>query len=168
MKLTKLYLVPMAFATLTVVSSGAALADSKYDTFTVKASVVAKCTIDTTAASIDFGSYDAFSTTDYAVSSTVSIACTKGAPDLTLALSGGAKPTTIGGATMNQMSGASDLLAYGLYQDSDHTTPWHGTSRKIASATKNAVPYTIYGVVPKGQNVSVGDYSDTVTATINF
>ncbi len=166
MKLTKLFLVVATFGAMLVVSDSAARADSNSGTFTVTAAVVAKCTIDTTTANIDFGSYDAFATQDYAQSGDVVVACTKNAPNLKIALSGGSNYDTV--SKLNQMASGTERLKYGLYQESGHTTAWHNASRDISSVGKAGVTYTIYGLAKAQQDVGVGSYSDTVTATINF
>jgi spore coat protein U-like protein len=65
---------------------------------------------------------------------------------------------------------ATDKLQYNLFQDSTFNTAW-GDGTNGTQSLVNAVPqttYTIYGLVPAGQWVTPGSYTDTITLTLNY
>ena len=68
-----------------------------------------------------------------------------------------------------RMTNGSDFLSYEIYTDSTRSTVWN-TSNTVSytPASKAAASLDVYGRVPGGQDVAVGNYSDTVLATINF
>jgi spore coat protein U-like protein len=158
-----------------VVSSDRAVAATATSNFTVTATVVASCTIST--AGIGFGNYDpvvANATTPVDANGTVTVACTSGAAT-TVGMNQGATPTgaSTAAAPLRQMaSGAVNRMRYDLYQDAARTTAWGDVGTAAAEAYnstgKAAVTLNIYGRIPSGQDVVVGAYTDTVTATIQF
>jgi spore coat protein U-like protein len=146
----------------------------------VTASIAANCTISTTA--VAFGPYDpvvANAATALNAAGTVVIGCTKGsAPTITLSLGSNAV-----GSQRNMLNGSNtDVLGYQLYQPTSTalpstctfpgTTVWGTTGSNIFTptvpASKATRTYSVCGTVTAGQDVSVGSYSDTVTATVNF
>jgi len=147
----------------------------------VTASVSANCTISTSA--VAFGSYDpvvANASTALNGTGSVTIACTKGsAPNITLDLGANAAASQ---RNMKLQPGGPDLLAYQLYQPPS-TTPstactfpgsqiWGTSGAQIftptSPASKASRTYNVCGTVSAGQDVAVGSYQDTVTATVNF
>jgi spore coat protein U-like protein len=67
------------------------------------------------------------------------------------------------------MTNGTDFLAYELYSDDTNTTVWGAdTAGLVVPQTGSAVNTTVYGVIPAGQNVGIGNYTDTVVATIEF
>ncbi len=160
------------FAVLLAAASGLALAGTATANLSVTADVSANCTISTTA--LSFGSYDPIVThksTDLLGTGTVTTTCTNGA-SVTVTLDQGSNPAA--GSTddvpLRQMANGSNKLAYFLYSDSGRTTVWGNTSGtgKSDTGTGEASALTIYGKVPKDQNVAAGSYSDTVIATVTF
>jgi len=145
-------------------------------TFTVKAAVVANCTI--SATDMDFGNYDPVGANDttgadaYA-SSTVTVACTKNAPNVWIGLDAGSNGASASGTT-RAMAGGGDFLSYELYSLDPNPAPgaaWGNTQAtgvSYVAASKAATGITVYGRTPKGQDVSAGSYTDTITATINY
>jgi spore coat protein U-like protein len=137
--------------------------------------VNAKCTI--TAGSVAFGVYDPLtvnsaSGSDLAASGTVDVACSKNTSAL-ITLAQGSNPA--GGSTClapaRRMSDGTDNLAYGLFQDAGLTTAWGcdvANDMAYLAASKAPVTKTIYGNIPKDQDVENGAYADTVVATITF
>lgn len=131
----------------------------------VTATVAAKCTI-AAPNTLAFGDYDPL--VDHASSSldssaTLSVACTKGAPDVWVGLGTG--------SNNRQMSNGSDLLQYELYADAGRSSVWGDSSAtgvSYSAASKAPQALTVYGRVPAGQDVGAGSYSDSVVATINF
>ena len=144
-------------------------AGSSQDNLDISASIAANCTIN--AGTVEFGAYDpivANATTDLPGTGTVSVTCTAGATSLTIELGLGLNAT---GSTRRMLAGAGEYLTYELYQNVGHTTLWGTTTdaRSVATGTGSAQPYTVYGLIPQGQNTAVvGSYTDTVVATINF
>ncbi|HUH93755.1 MAG TPA: spore coat U domain-containing protein [Casimicrobiaceae bacterium] len=157
-----------------------AVAANQTANLAVSASVTANCTISTSA--VAFGAYDpvvANAATALNATGSVTIACTKGsAPTITLGLGGNAS-----GSQRNMKLGSgSDLLAYELYQPPSTTpatacsfpgtTVWGTSGSNIFTPTspgsKAARTYNVCGTVAAGQDVSVGSYTDTVVATVNF
>lgn len=164
----------------TLAGPNPARAGSTPATLNVTASIAANCTISTTA--VAFGPYDpvvANAATALNAAGTVIIGCTKGsAPTITLSLGSNAV-----GSQRNMLNGSNaDVLGYQLYQPTSTalpstctfpgTTVWGTTGSNIFTptipASKATRTYSVCGTVAAGQDVSVGSYSDIVTATVNF
>jgi spore coat protein U domain-containing protein, fimbrial subunit CupE1/2/3/6 len=155
-------------------------AGSATSNLSVTANIAANCQISTTP--VAFGAYDpvvANAATALNASGTVVIGCTKGsAPTITLGLGANAV-----GTQRNMLNGGNtDVLGYQLFQPPSNvagtacTFPaanvWGTAGAQIftptAPASKANRTYNICGTVAAGQDVSVGSYSDTVVATVNF
>jgi spore coat protein U-like protein len=130
------------------------------------------CTMSTT--SINFGNYDVFSTTPLDAFGTITINCSRNVRRATVTLSVSSTSGSFNPRRMRRSAG-SDLLDYNVYTDAARTTIFgdgsQGTSRIRPSRPPGPrVPWsaniTMYGRIPPGQNVSVGAYSDTLTATV--
>ena len=171
---TSIKLAAMAFASLALVP--AARAATSTTNLSVSATVVNNCSI--TAAPLDFGNYDPIGTNsptgaDLVSSAQLVVACTIG-DTYSIYLGQGANAGTgsTDAAPVRQMGSRTNKLAYQLYQDSAHTTPWGNTSASspasVVATSSSAVNLTVYGVVAKGQSRAAGTYTDTVVATINF
>jgi spore coat protein U-like protein len=165
----------LLFGAFALSSHRSAVAATATSNFTVTATVIASCTISTTA--IAFGNYDpvvANASTPVDANGTVTVACTSGAAT-TVGMNQGSNPTgtSTAAAPLRQMaSGAVNRMRYDLYQDAARTTVWAdiGTAGAQAynSTTKNPTTLNIYGRIPSGQDAVTGAYTDTVTATIQF
>ncbi|WOC17357.1 spore coat U domain-containing protein [Pseudochrobactrum sp. MP213Fo] len=64
-----------------------------------------------------------------------------------------------------------DILYYSLYRDAEHQEPWYDLDSKstfngTGDGTEQEIP--IYGVIPKTDTPSSGNYSDTVKVTLRF
>lgn len=144
-------------------------AASKTANLNVTASVAANCTI--TTAPVAFGAYDpvgANAAADLLATGSVTVACTKGSVT-TIDLGNGGNFS----AGSRRMASATDFMNYDLYKDAARTQVWGtglagGTTMAYNAASVVATVFTVYGTVPMAQNVSVGAYSDTVVATINY
>lgn len=152
------------FATLLVFPGGAFAAD---DTFTVTAQVIDACNI--TANDLDFGNYSSISGSNLDATSTIDVTCTNGT-SYGVSLNAG---TTVGGAyTERLLTDTTNTLGYNLYTTSARTTVWGdgtgGTSTSTGTGSGSLQSLTVYGRIPASQNVPVGSYSDTVTATITI
>jgi spore coat protein U-like protein len=160
----------VAAASLAVVSDpNPASAASTSANLPVSATVVNNCTISTAA--LAFGSYDPVAgnlAADLNATGTVTIACTKGATT-TIGLGLGSNAS---GATRRLTDGVSNFLVYEMYQDSTRTTVWGNSGSALltpaAAPSKTARSFTVYGRIPANQDIPAGNYSDTVTATVNF
>jgi spore coat protein U-like protein len=124
----------------------------------------ADCSISTT--SVAFGNYDVFSATPRDATGTVQISCTPRA-DIQVTLSRGSSavfdPRTLRSGT--------NILNYNLFRNAARTQIWGdgsaGTLTFIGNNTRTTTQ-TIYGRVPASQDAAVGNYSDTIVATVIF
>ena len=169
---TRILSLVAAAAALLFTAQSAFAAGSSSTTFNVKSSVSANCTV--TATDLDFGAYDpvvANKTTPLDVSTTVRVLCTKGSTGVTVGLNLG----THAAAGNRFMSNGTDSLQYELYSDSAGGTIWGNSGAGLVAwpvfgpiGAGTGTPHTVFGRVPAGQDVSVGSYSDLITATVNF
>jgi spore coat protein U-like protein len=118
------------------------------------------------AASISFGNYDVFASTNLLGTGTVQ---TSGCPGSSGTATADAGVNSGGSFNPRKMklSSGSDLLNYNLYTDSARTVIWNTSSGVIDWSGNTTV--TFYGSIPSGQtNAGIGTYQDIVTVTINF
>ncbi len=144
--------------------------------FQVTANVVASCRV-TNTTNIAFGTYDPAdvnSTTALDASGDISVRCVKGTV-AAVAIEQGTSPATGSSCTtpLRQMAGTgSERLGYAIFQDTARTTPWgcDTTNDQSFTATTVSTPTTLttYGRIPAGQDVSVGNFADTVNVTVTF
>jgi spore coat protein U-like protein len=127
----------------------------------------ATCTISTT--SVAFGIYDVFTTTDLASTGSVTYYCRHRPANITVWLGKG-----LYGLTNNprQMASGTNRLNYNLFLDANHTQIWGDPSPyrygPITPPNRTYVTLTVYGLIPAGQDVPAGTYTDSATVTINF
>jgi len=127
-----------------------------------------KCNI--TSTPISFGTYDPFSATTTSGTGTINVRCNppKETFLVTIQVNTGNSGTF---SQRNMLSASGDELLYNIFsspggmsvigdgnsgsisltQQVDRTTPWN---------------LTLFGIIPAGQNVAPGVYTDTLTATI--
>jgi spore coat protein U-like protein len=152
---------------------GVANAATQTTTFQVTATVVANCKI-VSAGTVAFGNYSP-TAGDVSATSDIVVRCSKNAP-YTLGLNGG---TTTGGTVAQRlMANGANTLQYNLYKEVAYTNVWGNTAGSdTVSGTgaglgvPNAITHTVYGLLPDNafnQDVAVGSYSDTVTATLTY
>jgi spore coat protein U-like protein len=161
-----------ALALLALAAAPSVHAGSATSSFTVSAAVVASCTISTTT--LAFGNYDPIVTnasTALDVNGSVTITCTKGSTT-TIGLDAGQNAAQAVGTTRAMQVAGPDYLSYELYQDAGRSTLWGNSGGSLftpaAAPNKNPRTFTIYGRVPAGQSSTIGNYTDTVVATVNF
>jgi spore coat protein U domain-containing protein, fimbrial subunit CupE1/2/3/6 len=161
-----------ALALLALAAAPKAHAGSATSSFTVSAAVVASCTISTTT--LAFGNYDpivANATSPLDVNGSVTITCTKGSTT-TIGLDAGQFAANAVGTTRAMMVAGPDYLSYELYQDAGRSTLWGNSGVALftpaAAPNKNPRSFNIYGRIPAGQGSTIGNYTDTVVATVNF
>jgi spore coat protein U-like protein len=158
-------LIPIALAVALIALAPAAFAATASGTLTVNASVAANCTI-AASATLGFGAYDpvvANSSTgiDLDASTTMGVACTKGFdPIITIPLAG------------RTITGGGDTLNYQLFSDSTRLVAFGETLatgfHMGAAPSKAARNVTIYGRIPKNQDVGVAAYTGTIQVSVNF
>ncbi len=155
---------PMRAVRLTVlVACGATWALSP------QSAVAASCSF-TSVATVNFGTYDVFATSpNNGGVGGLSIRCTGvGA--------GASFPVTLSTGQSNSyasrvMKSGTDQLNYNLYTTPQRTTVWGDGSGGSSVQTVNqngTTTYSIYGQIPPGQDVGVGTYTDSITATVTF
>lgn len=128
------------------------------------------CTV--TTSGINFGTYDALSSTALDMNGQIIISCTN---FLQIVYTEIGRSSYSGAFNPRQMRLAtgSDLMNYNLYTDAARSTIWGdgtgGTSRILRLVFRNnPVTLTVYGRIPAGQDISVGTYNDTLIATIEY
>lgn len=138
----------------------------------VSATVVESCSI--TGGSVAFGNYDALSASPNDATGTVAVTCATGSTSqifLGQGVNAGAGSTDA--APIRRMVfSATNFLSYQLYQEAGRTTVWGNTTATspatATAANTSAVTSTIYGRVSAAQSSTVGAYTDTVVATVDF
>jgi spore coat protein U-like protein len=126
------------------------------------------CTISTTP--VSFGNYNVFNAAAVDSTGRVTYRCNGTAANISVSLSKGLSTTY----NPRQMSKGAERLSYNLYRNAARTTIWgDGTGGTQVYTRANPpnnsnVNVTIYGRVPAGQDVSAGNFTDTILATINF
>ncbi|MCX7770911.1 MAG: spore coat U domain-containing protein [Proteobacteria bacterium] len=118
---------------------------------------------------VNFGNYDVALTTPKDATGSITISCDKRAI-VTISLNRGLYSQSFSYRNMKHTN-LPDLLAYNLYTSAGMTTVWgdgSGGSSTVNIEVKNNRPSTaiIYGRIFPSQNVSMGNYMDTVTITI--
>ena len=123
--------------------------------------------------SLSFGSYDTLSAFGATTSGTISITCDVTPPPTVQVQVG---PSNVSGGfqprRMRHLSG-TDTLAYNLYTDAAGTSIWGDGSAgtvTLSDKVQRNKPWlpTIYGRMPAGQDVLVGNYADAIAITIIF
>jgi len=124
-----------------------------------------------TSTSVAFGNYDIFNATPLDTLGQIIFRCGNNDHNVSISLDKG------GASTFNprRMLNGTNTLNYNLYLDAARTIIWgDGTSGTQNFFVRNPQPNNqdisvpIYGRVPAGQGSSVGNYSNTLTVTINF
>ena len=152
-----------------VALAGDVLAGTASSPFTVTGTVVANCTISTTGITFTYDPVSANASTDALNSGTVTITCTKGsAPSIGLDNGLYAGLASKGPRAM-RLGTTANYLGYDIYFPGTKT-PWSTAAPFVPSSptSKASRTFNMDGAALAGQDVSVGTYTDTVTATVNF
>jgi spore coat protein U-like protein len=121
---------------------------------------------------ISFGAYDVFS----------ALPNTSGVGSLSISCSGDGEhehsnfDVTLSTGQSNSyayriMKNGPNSLNYNLYTNAARTVVWgNGTgSSSVMSASRNGTTLlSVFGLIPDGQDVAFGTYTDSITATVNF
>jgi len=165
----RISIVLAGFAVIAIAAASRLGAQQQSASLTVTANVTKNCTI--TTAPVNFGNYDsvaANATAPLDGIGTVTVTCTKGAP-AKVGLSVGSNAQ---GTTRRMAGGTAAYLTYELYRDTARATVWGDTADTAldvpAAPDRNPRAFTVYGRVAAAQDASVGSYTDTVVATVNF
>ena len=145
-------------------------ADMKTATFGVSATVTKSCDVSGTA--LGFGAVNVLTGANVDATATLTATCTSGSA-FTIGLSAGTSPgATTASRMMTQSADNTKRLSYTLSAVAPGGANWGGAGEPgIASSTGSGSgqPITVYGRIPAGQTAtSMGLYSDTIIATIDF
>jgi spore coat protein U-like protein len=132
-------------------------------------SAEAACSV--SASGVAFGLYDVFQIAPTDSTGAVTFRCTQRDKNIRISISQGASPTF----TPRRLTKPDDQLDYNLFLDAARTMIWgDGSGGTQTYFDRNPqgnnvdIVLTVFGRLPPGQDVSVGDYSDTVVVTIDF
>jgi len=127
------------------------------------------CSMSTT--SIVFGAYDVLSAAPHDTTGSLIYRCANRDHNIMISLDRGGAPAF----AARRMLNGSQQLFYNLYLDAARTVTWgDGTGGTQAYLLRNPQPNNrdiivpIYGRIPARQDVGVGVYSNTITATLNY
>lgn len=142
--------------------------DTPTRSFTVSTEVLAECRA--SSFNMNFGTYDplgAEATTPLDAQTMLAVYCTKG---VTGTVSMGAGSNAAG--STRRMASGGNFLIYDIFLNTGRTIVWDTTNTQSATSTSKLVPLASgligYGRIPAAQDAFVGNYSDTVTATVNY
>ncbi len=129
------------------------------------------CTVTTTP--VNFGAYNVFNNTPTDTIGQITVACTGVGTTYSVAIQ--LNKGLVGSIDQRklQQTNGNDFLRYNLYIDAGRSTIWGDGTDSSVTQTINVIggtsqTLTIYGRIPQLQDVSMGDYNDTVGVTINF
>jgi len=165
----RVVIVLAGFAVVWIAAESSLSGQSATARLNVSATVSKNCTI--TTAPVAFGNYDSIAanvTSPLDGIGTVTVTCTKGAAaKVGLDPGGNAQ-----GTTRRMTQGAASYLTYELYKDTTRATVWGNTATTgldiPAAPNRNPRSFSVYGRVAAAQDATVGNYIDTVVATVNF
>jgi spore coat protein U-like protein len=122
----------------------------------------ANCTIG--VISVVFGTYNTLSLASLNGAGSVTVTC-DASDSYTVALSSGQ-----GSMTSRKLVNGTNVMYYNLYTDALRSMIWgDGTmGTTLVSATGTGTTYTVYGLIPGGQNLPAGSYNDSITVTLDF
>lgn len=137
--------------------SQGSMAATKTADLVVTATVQAACTI-TSIGDINFGAYDPTSSTPLDADGNMKFRCVKGTT----------YKTYITGT--RSMTNGTDNLNFSLYTDASRTTefPSDNSGSGTQASNNQEITVPIYGRVAALQDVSTGNYSRTLTATVEY
>jgi spore coat protein U-like protein len=137
----------------------ASIAGGPAATLQISATILSSCLFASTG-SMTFGSYTGL---EIDLTSSISVTCTN-TTAYNLGVNDGQNST--GTYDWAMIGPGSELLAYQIWRDSQHTAPWGatpGTDTLLGTGTGSLQTVPIYGVVSAGHLVIPGSYTDTIT-----
>ncbi len=136
---------------------------SAMPTFNVTATVVANCAINTQ--NLAFGTTSAL-VGNRDQTSTMSVTCTNAAP-WSVGLGNG---SNFSGTRRMRLASTSSYVGYGLYRDAARSQTWSSGAgnESTGTGTGGSQSLTVYGRVPAQAAPAIGNYADTVVATVTF
>jgi spore coat protein U-like protein len=144
----------------------ASFAATTTSTFTVQATIIASCTINS-ASTLNFGSIGVL-TAAVNQTSTLQVQCTNTTPyNIGLDVGTGTGATV----AVRKMTSGANAVNYSLYSDSGRATVWGntvGTDTVAATGSGASQSYTVYGRVTAQTTPAPGTYNDTVTVTVTY
>jgi spore coat protein U-like protein len=152
---------------LVIIDGGAVVqAATATDSFTVSAEVTAVCEV--IAEDLDFGSYDAASSSPTDAQSDIEVTCTPGTTyDIGLNAGTGTGATVTDRSMLNR----TVELDYALYSDAARTTNWGetvGIDTVAGTGDGTPIDHNVYGRIAAGQFVAAGSYSDTINVSVTY
>jgi spore coat protein U-like protein len=132
-----------------------------------------------TSSSAAFGSYDVLSTAPADTLAIIRVRCDNiepGNPNITLTVSVGiGGGSSVNSRRMRHTGGSGDVLNYGLFRDAGRSAVWGYTagvdtvtqSLKVQNNRTVDTTFTIYGRIAAQQDVTPGDYVDSVQVTLS-
>ncbi|MDE2091745.1 MAG: spore coat protein U domain-containing protein [Gammaproteobacteria bacterium] len=135
----------------------------------VARAAASSCTV--TSYNLAFGNYDMMNPVPTIVTGAnlIVVKCSHGAGTMTVDLSTGGNGTYFPRA----MRFGTNVLTYNLYTTAGLTTVWGngsgGTGNIVRSYNNNSSNvFSVYGKIPAQQNLSAGNYSDSINITVSF
>ncbi|MDR3501925.1 MAG: spore coat protein U domain-containing protein [Legionella sp.] len=139
-------------------------------TFQVTATVLKACVV--SATTVAFGTYNPVGGTAATATGTITTTCTNTTTYTTGLSAGTSTGATVTARKMTGQTTSSDLLPYGLYQDSAHSINWGNTpgTDTPAAVTGNGAAQnaTVYGQIAAGTAAPIDTYLDTITVTVTY
>lgn len=129
-------------------------------------------TCSVTATSINFGNYDVALLLHNDSTGTITVTCNITPPPDAAIMIGPSPDSGIFNPRRMKHSSISEFLNYNLFTNALRTVIWGNGTQGTSTITLKNVPknkpqtVTIYGRIPAGQDVSSGQYSDTLVVTI--
>lgn len=133
----------------------------------------ASCSVSTTPVNL---AYNPFDNSDQAAAGYIQVSCAPAVGVTSVSLAIGVSTGNSAAYSTRKLTSSSSALNYNLYTNSSHTTILGdgtvGTQRisdsfitQLVTVTKN---YPFYTLIPRGQNVTPGTYTDTLVVTISY
>lgn len=130
---------------------------------------------------VSFGPYDIFANVDATSSGSVTITCTRETSDpssIRVAYAAAASAGASNSYASRTLLGPLDALRYNLYTNANYTTVWgNGASATLVfsgrltlsqgNPTRSAM-HTVYGRIPRLQDIGAGAYVDNINVTVTF
>jgi spore coat protein U-like protein len=125
-----------------------------------------------TVTNVNFGSYDVLSDLNNDSTGSVGVICNL---NTWVEVAIGPSPNS-GGFNPRKMVNTStgDLLSYNLFTTSARATIWGNGTQSTSTVTNHVLKKdeiwapTIFGRIPAGQDVGIGNYGEVLVVTINF